>query len=90
MIPQLSDEQFKSEFRMTVTTFSNIVDRIANHSVFKSSGRHQQTPCYIQAMVVFWRLGRTATLPDAAAKFAIGKGSVVNFTNRMLNALLSL
>lgn len=89
----LIDRQFKQEVRMDKNSFVTIVDILAVRPVFHNNSHRQQTPVWIQCLVVFKRLGcygNANSLGANGRNSGFSEGAVVKFTDRVTEALLSI
>jgi hypothetical protein len=89
----LPNNQFRQAFRMNKDTFLFILNKIQNHHVFKNNSFNKQQPVWIQLLVVLERLGfdgNSCSIGKVARSLGIGNGTVVLYTNRIIEAILSL
>ena len=93
MLQSYDDRGFKAEVRMDKLSFYQIVRMIEGFPIFQNRSRNQQAPVWVQCFVAFRRLGtygNANSLIRNAHHAGFAEGSVVNFTNRVVAALLSL
>ena len=89
----IDDDLYKQGFRVTKDQFNHILDRIKDHDIFRQQYRHAQRPVKFQLAVALNRLGRYgngASKGDLSTYFTIGEGTVLLYTERVIEALLSL
>lgn len=87
------DDLFKQQFRVTKDQFDHILDRIKDHDIFRRQHYNPQRPVKFQLAVALNRLGRYgngASKGDLSTYFTIGNGTVLLYTERAIEALLSL
>jgi hypothetical protein len=85
--------RFAYMLRLTPTAFRHILSLIHDHPVFTTRSNSTQAPVQYQLAVALYRAGRYgngASVQDVARTAGISEGSVVNFTNRCMRAILSL
>jgi hypothetical protein len=86
-------DQYRRRVRVDPTTFDAIVDKIRTHHIFHNNSNTPQTPVDIQLAIFLFRSGHygNAASPEAIGLWAgVSPGTVVNCTNRVMVALLSL
>ncbi|CAG8640592.1 7934_t:CDS:2, partial [Paraglomus occultum] len=92
IFPNLSDENpynnFKCHFRIMRTTFNRLLSSISAHPIYQFSTQKPQTPIEIQVAIVLQRLANPMSYRQLETTFGIGQGSVTNFTNRFITAVL--
>jgi len=92
IFPNLNDENpynnFKSHFRIMRTTFNRLLSSISTHPIYQFSAQKPQTLIEIQVAIVLQRLANPMSYRQLETTFGIGQGSVANFTNRFLTAVL--
>ena len=89
----MPDDRFKQRFRVTKPQFGCILARIENHAIFRNQSRHPQRPARFQLAVALNRLGRCgngASNGDLSLHFAIGEGTVLAYTERVIEAVLGV
>jgi hypothetical protein len=89
----MSDRLFKQKFRVSKETFNHILQKIHMHPVFHNNSRNPQRPVKLQLAVALNRLGRNgngASKGDLSSYFKIGEGTVCLYTDRVVEAILSL
>ena len=79
----------RRHFRITLTTFRTIVTRLESHQAFTSDASNA-TPVWKQIAIVLWRLANGAGIRVLEQTLGVSQGSVSNFTDRFLEALLDL
>ncbi|GES86159.1 putative nuclease HARBI1 [Rhizophagus clarus] len=93
VFPFLSDgnghNSFQKHFRINFTTFRAIVNRLETHPAFISDSSNA-TPVWKQIAIVIWRLANGAGIRVLEQTLGVSQGSVGNFTDRFLVALLDL
>jgi hypothetical protein len=70
------------------TTFNRLLSSISTHAVYQSSPQKPQMPIEIQVAIVLQRLANLMGYRQLENTFGIGQGSVANFTNRFITAVL--
>ena len=80
---------FKKHFRVTRTTFNAIVIRLETHPAFILDSSNA-IPIWKQIAIVLWRLANGAGIRVLEQTLGVSQGSVSNFTDRFLEALLDL
>ncbi|CAB5350469.1 unnamed protein product [Rhizophagus irregularis] len=80
---------FRRHFRITLTTFRAIVTRLETHQAFTLDASNA-TPVWKQIAIVLWRLANGSGIRVLEQTLGISQGSVSNFTDRFLEALLDL
>ena len=93
MFWNFSDVDFVKIVRMTKETFSYIVGKIQNHSVFQTPTFNKQVPVWQQLAVALNRFGcegNGAGVVSIAILTGISRGAVVKYTERVITAILSL
>jgi hypothetical protein len=89
----MSDRKFKQKFRVTKELFEHILDRINNHAVFKNNSRNKQRSPRLQLAVALHRLGvhgNGGSKGNVSEYFEVGDGTALLYTERVIEALLSL
>ena len=89
----LADDRFKQRFRVTKPQFAAILARIEHSPIFYNESRHPQRPARFQLAVALNRLGRCgngASKGDLSLHFSIGEGTVIAYTERVIDAVLAL
>lgn len=93
----LNDEsthpRFTQMLHLTPEAFHHVLWLIQDHPIFVSTGRKPQAPVEQQLSVTLYRLGRYgngASIQDVARLAGISEGSVLKYTARCLEAILSL
>ena len=97
---EYSDKNFRQIVRMEKSSFQRLLTIISGHPVFNRATRNRythyvakQAPVWIQLMVVLIRLGchgNGVSVGHVGRLCGYSLGSVVNFTNRVFTAILSL
>lgn len=84
---------FRGHFRMSHDNFERLLDQIKDNAIFYNNAHVQQTPPRYQLAVFLYRLGskgQGGTQLHTATAIGIGEGTVRNFTERVLYAVLCL
>jgi hypothetical protein len=85
--------QYRGKVRVDPFVFDSIVDKIRDHFIFHNNSNLPQTPVKVQLAIFLFRAGHygNAASPEAIGHWAgVSPGTVVNCTNRVMVALLSL
>ncbi|KAF6760967.1 hypothetical protein DFP72DRAFT_785787, partial [Ephemerocybe angulata] len=85
--------RFRRNLRVSPTTFDTLVNRIAHHPVFLSTGPQAQLPVEEQLAIAlkrFGNFGSNASVEAIAQWAGVSAGMVVNATRRVMEAILSL
>jgi hypothetical protein len=88
-----SDDDFKRQFRITRYGFGFIANLIQDDKVFYNRSNFAQTHPHWQLAIALQRLGHygsRSTQHIIASDIQVSAGSVDNFTNRVIAALLSI
>lgn len=91
--PNLSDAQFRSKFRTTREGFATLTTLIENHPAFHNNSRHKQIHPGWQLAVALYRFGHYGNamcVEEVACHFGIGKGTIADYTRRVMQALLAI
>jgi hypothetical protein len=86
-------DQFRRKVRVDPPTFDGIVEKIRDHRIFHNNSNYSQIPVETQLAIFMYRAGHygNAASPEAIGHWAgVSPGTVVNSTNRVMVALLSL
>ena len=89
----LPNNEFRQAFRMNKDTFSFVLSRIQDHRVFKNNSFINQQPVWVQLLVALERLGfdgNSCSVGKVARSLGIGNGTVILYTSRVIEALMSL
>ncbi|CAG8596177.1 2468_t:CDS:2 [Scutellospora calospora] len=93
VFPYLTDNEgynsFRKHFRITCATFSTIVSRLESHPAFSATASNA-TPVWKQIAIVLWHLANGTGIRILEQTLRVSQGSVSNFTDRFLEALLDL
>lgn len=87
------EHRFVQMLRVTPDAFRHLVAHIQDHPIFVSHCPKPQAPVELQLAVTLYRAGRYgngASVADVATIAGIAEGSVVKYTERCMEALLSL
>ena len=90
---QYNDSEFKQCCRMSKGALCALLGKVQEHSCFRGTGSKPQRAVWIQLAVALERLGsygNAISVGRTARGFQIARGSVVNYTNRVITAVLSL
>ena len=82
---------FLGHLRVWPEIFDRILDQISGHPIFHNDSDNRQAPVAIQLAVFLFRAGHygnAASLEDVAQWAGFSVGSVVNFSNRVMVAIL--
>lgn len=93
VLPELDDNRFRTFVRVNRGGFRDILREIENDPVFTNTSRHSQTPVSVQlacALQRFGTYGNSSSFIQLGQRYAIADGSVKNFTNRVITALLNV
>jgi hypothetical protein len=86
------DHHFRTYFRIHKSSFLALLRLIHDHPVFHNNSNNQQRPVYQQLMVALYHFGSDGAggaRDKVALPFAIGKGTVFLYTERVITAILS-
>jgi hypothetical protein len=86
-------DQYRRKVRVDPNTFDGLVEKICEHPVFNNNSNVPQKPVPVQLAIFLYRAGHygNAASPEAIGHWAgVSPGTVVNCTNRVMLALLSL
>ena len=89
----LPPTNFKQLFRTEYSSYLHLVNLIKNHSVFQNSSQNQQRDPAMQLAVALARFGSNGNgtaIAHLQTIFHIGHGTILSYTNRVIEALLSL
>ena len=90
---EYTERQFKQEVRMDRESFVKLVRILSSHSIFKNKSKLQQTPVWIQCLIVFRRLGcfgNANSLGMNGRTYGFSEGAVVLFVKRVFTSLFSI
>lgn len=93
MMFEFPDRQFRIIARCDKASFVRLVADLEQHAVFQNNSKHSQKHVWIQVMLTLSRLGcegNGTSIGATAIHWGKSYGSVVNFTDRTLQAILSL
>ncbi|POV94258.1 hypothetical protein PSHT_16316, partial [Puccinia striiformis] len=85
--------QFLGLARMTHDSFLELLSMIESHPVFQKRSRNPQAPASHQLLVAlahFGLSGNGGAIAMLSEVFNVSEGSIANFTNRTLQAILNL
>jgi hypothetical protein len=86
-------EQFRRKVRVDPPTFDGILEKIRDDEIFHNNSNCPQTPVETQLAIFLYRVGHygNAASPEAIGHWAgVSPGTVVNATNRVMVAVLTL
>jgi hypothetical protein len=86
-------DQYRRKVRVDPSTFDGLVEKICRHPIFTNNSNIPQKPVSTQLAIFLYRAGHygNAASPEAIGHWAgVSPGTVVNCTNRVMLALLSL
>ena len=92
MMFQFPDRQFRIIARCDKASFVRLVGDLETHASYRNASRHGQKPIWIQVMMTLSRLGcegNGASIGATAIHWGKSFGSVVNYTDRTIEAILS-
>src|SRR6266498_5673934 len=69
--------------------FQQLANLIRFHPVFLSQGNKPQACVKLQLAVFLFRLGSTGSLFEVCSRFEIGEGTVILYTKRVIQAIIS-
>lgn len=93
VMPSYSDARFKIEVRVTRATFGFILNAIQDNRIFQSHGNVPQAPVARQLQVALYRFGahgNAGAVRRVGARFGIGDGTAMLFTQRVITAINAL
>ena len=85
--------QYRKKVRVDPSIFDSIVDKIRDHDIFHNNSNVPQAPVKVQLAIFLLRAGHygNAASPEAIGHWAgVSPGTVLNSTNRVMLALISL
>jgi len=85
--------QYRKKVHIDPSIFNGIVDKIHNHNIFHNNSNVPQAPVKVQLAIFLFQAGYygNAASPEAIGQWAgVSLGMVVNCTNRVMVALMSL
>lgn len=89
-----NDRKFRKVFRMNREIFYKLLEKIECHSAFQNqSTSAKQTPVKYQLAIFLYRLGSKGgggSLEQVGDSVGVGVGTVLNFSRRVMRAILSL
>lgn len=84
-------DHFRTQLRVSPTTFDRLVDVLQRDSVFINNSNNPQMPVCEQLAIALYRFGRNGngvTLQDVANWAGVAKGTVLLATQRVMTAVL--
>lgn len=93
VLPSYSDDRFRQEVRVSRRMFALILALIADNPTFQSRCVRPQAPVEAQLLVALYRFGahgNAAAVARVASRFAIGDGTVILYTERIIEAIVVL
>jgi hypothetical protein len=84
---------FKQEFRMSLSSFEELLTLIQDHPIFHNNSNATQQPVRDQLMVTLQQMGmfgNGSSIGILARFFRILEGAVVLYCSRVVEAILSL
>ena len=90
VLPQLSDDRFRSYTRMHRRSFGILCSMIEDHSVFQNHSSCAQVPVDQQLLVALAKLandGSSSSVRPVASVHGVSEGHVVNCISRVVTAL---
>ena len=88
ILPYYDNTRFKKIFRMTPQNFYNLSSLIKTHPIFNTNGTKQQADVSLQ-LAVFLRRLTVSDIFTICALFGVAEGTVILYTQRVLEAILS-
>ncbi|KDN33174.1 hypothetical protein RSAG8_13737, partial [Rhizoctonia solani AG-8 WAC10335] len=79
--------------RVTPTTFQQVLLEIQGNPIFSNNSHHAQAPVEDQLAIALYRLGRfgnAASMDDVAFLAAVGHGTTMLYTRRIITALMDV
>ena len=89
VLPFYDSVRFKRILRMLPHHFQQLTNFIRSHPVFSSQGSKPQACVKLQLAVFLFRLGSTGSLFEVCSRFGIGEGTVILYTKRVIQAIIS-
>ena len=89
VLPFYDSVRFKRILRMFPHHFQQLTNFIRSHPVFSSQGSKPQACVELQLAVFLFRLGSTGSLFEVCSRFGIGEGTVILYTKRVIQAIIS-
>lgn len=89
----LPNNEFRQTFRMNKDTYTYILTIIQNHEVFSNQSYNKQQPVWVQLLVALERFGfdgNSSSIGKIARGLGLGNGTVILYTNRVIEALFSV
>lgn len=89
----INHPNFRKKLRVEPEVFDGLHELIVNHHIFQNNSGNPQLPVQIQLAIYLFRAGHygNGASPEETAEWAgVAVGTVVNCTNRVMVALLSL
>ncbi|KAI9241645.1 MAG: hypothetical protein BYD32DRAFT_468819 [Podila humilis] len=89
----MSEREFRACMRMSRASFDRVLSLIGDHPVFQSRGTKPQEPAAVQISLALDHLGHFGNgmgITRLSSQWRRSEGSCINYTNRMLEAILSL
>jgi hypothetical protein len=93
LLAHVDDERFRQDVRMTRRAFEHVLGCIAGNPVFANRSDHQQAPVETQLHLALHRFGcngNGVSIGKVARRFGVSEGTVMNYTDRVVAALLAL
>ncbi|KAG2233662.1 hypothetical protein INT48_008452 [Thamnidium elegans] len=87
------EEKFAQTVRMTRENFDSLVNELKDHEVYQSKGLRPQSDFKVQIALVLDRIGSRGignSVGRLARSYGVSEGSVVKFTKRFFEAVVSL
>jgi hypothetical protein len=78
---------------MSRRAFEHVLRCIAESPVFANGSTHQQAPVETQLHLALYRFGcdgNGVSIGKVARRFGVSEGTVVNYTDRVITALVAL
>src|SRR5438045_3360472 len=89
VLPFYDSVRFKKLLRMFPHHFQQLANLIRSHPVFSSRGNKPQTCVEFQLAVFLCQLRSTGSLFEVCSRFRIGKGTVILYTKRVIQAIIA-
>jgi hypothetical protein len=93
LLARVDVERFRQEVRMSRRAFEHVLRCIAGDPVFKNETNSQQAPVEKQLHLALHRFGchgNAISIGKVARQFGVSEGTAINYTNRVITALLAL
>ena len=82
VVPQMSDERFRSNFRVPRHVFEHLVSHYEANYPPSSHNAARAIPAALQVGAALYRMGHTMPVRAISEHFGLSAGSVINFSDR--------